>query len=234
MAHAEQGSDEQAQFSWTSQWTRSARLSLRRKDRPPPGQSVQMLVFPWGFRWIDGDDEVAARWEDVTDFVYNALTLVKSGHQKETAYGYRLTLSDGRVVLVPGSSLRPDAARESRAVSLAAVQGVTTPVTIEQLGRLLIAAITGTQLPRAVAAYNAGQPVTFGPITVSQRGIAVGNKSLPWSEVQSVEIDRGWLNVNKKGERRPWRLLRIYAIPNCFVFEALVQAVLDRRSPAAG
>jgi hypothetical protein len=232
MTRGQPSYDEQPQFSWISEWSRSARLALKRKDRPAPGQSLQMFVFRWGFRWISGDDTVSARWEDVADFVYSAVTMVKNGRRTETGYYYKLTLTNGWSARLPGH-LRVEAARESQAVSLVAVPGVTTPVTIEQLGRLMMAEITRIQLPRATAAYNAGQPVTFGPVTVSQHGIAVGNKSLPWNEIQEVETSSGSVSVKKVGQRLlAWKVLPVNRIPNYFVFDALVRTILAGRVAA--
>lgn len=189
-----------------------------------------MFVFRSGFRWISGDDTISARWEDVADFVYSVVRMMKNGRQTETGYYYKLTLADGSSAKLPGQ-LRVDAARQSQAVRPVAVPGVTTPVTIEQLGRLIIAEITRVQLPRVTAAYNAGQPVTFGPVTVSQHGIAVGKDSLPWNEILDVETRSGSVLVKKAGHRLAWKRLSVSRIPNYFVFDALVQAILAR--PAA-
>jgi hypothetical protein len=125
-------------------------------------------------------------------------------------------------------------ARESEAVRLRATPGVTTEVTIEQLGRLLQDGVTRVRLPEAFRLFNAGQTITFGPVAVSPAGISDGKQLVPWSEVQDVQIRRGIVTVKKAGKWLAWKTVFVRKIPNYRVFDALVRAILARRPPTGG
>jgi hypothetical protein len=114
-------------------------------------------------------------------------------------------------------------------VSLRVTPGVTTAVTIEQLGRIFRARVTSVLLPKAISRFNAGQSMSFGPLTVGPAGITAGDESVTWAEVQDVQTRSGFVNVKKAGQWRAWSKVVVAQIPNYFVFNALVRAVLAQR-----
>jgi hypothetical protein len=186
--------------------------------------------------WIDGDEEVMAHWEDVTH-VWQAITR-HSVNGTATYHDYRFTLwlADGRERKFRGT-LPSRSALASGAVRLTPVPGVTTPVTIEQLGRLLEIGVTRAQLPKAVDRLNAGEAVTFGPLTLSPAGLAAGQQALPWSEIADVRTRRQIVSVRKAGKLLAWKRAQVSQIPNYFVFIALVRAILAQHPagpPARG
>lgn len=69
-------------------------------------------------------------------------------------------------------------------------------------------------------AYAEGQPVTFGPVTVSKQGIQAGSKQFAWGDVLNVEVKSGNLIVNLRqgGSHK----IRAKAIPN---IESLCQLI---------
>jgi transposase len=76
-------------------------------------------------------------------------------------------------------------------------------------------------LPRAHEAYQAGASVDFGPFSVSRAGITKGKATLPWEQVEQVELRQGVLHIRKKGERRDWAFAMASKIPNLPVLMAL-------------
>ncbi|MBI3160731.1 MAG: hypothetical protein HYZ26_14120 [Chloroflexi bacterium] len=53
---------------------------------------------------------------------------------------------------------------------------------------------------QAADRYNSGQPVQFGQVTISKAGgLQVGKKQYAWDEIEEVRIEKGFLNVKKKG-----------------------------------
>jgi hypothetical protein len=92
--------------------------------------------------------------------------------------------------------------------------------------------VTRAQLPGAIDTFNAGQPASFGPLAVSRTGITVGGQLARWSEIQGVRTRSGYVQVKKIGKRLAWKTVPVSVIPNYFVFDALVHAVLpdDRRA----
>ena len=221
-------------FAWIPESKGLAKLFMgaRKRQDVVTGRSLRFFVFSWGISWINGDEEASAGWDEVTH-VWQAITRHSaSGSPTYTDYRYTLRLADGRSRAFRGA-LPARAARASGAVRLEPTPGITTPVTIEQLGRLLETGVTRVQLPEALDRFNAGQAVSFGPLTLSPGGIAAGDQSLPWSEIETVQTRKGVVSVKKSGKRLAWKRAEVSQIPNYFVFNAMVRAILAQRPSAA-
>jgi hypothetical protein len=221
-------------FAWIPESKGLAKLFMgaRKRQDVRTGRSLRFFVFSWGVRWIDGAEEVSAGWDEVT-YVWQAVTRHSAnGSPTYTDYRYTLRLADGRSRSFRGS-LTARRARASGAVRLKPTPGMTTPVTIEQLGRLLDTEVTRAQLPTAIDRLNAGNSVSFGPLTLSPTGIAAGGQSLPWNEVAEVQTRKGVVSVRKTGKWLAWKRAQVSEIPNYFVFDALVRANLSQPPPAA-
>lgn len=52
--------------------------------------------------------------------------------------------------------------------------------------------------PPLKKAYDEGQSVTFGPVTVSKQGIQAHGKEFAWGDVLNVEVKKGNLTINLK------------------------------------
>jgi len=63
--------------------------------------------------------------------------------------------------------------------------------------------------------FNAGRPLEFGPLSLNQQGLQYGRRTLAWSEVASVTLERGRLDVRPRHGRR-WRI-PVRRIPNAEV-----------------
>ncbi len=208
-------------------------MGTRRRRDLAEGRSLRFFVYPGGVRWVDGDEQVSAGWGEVTH-VWQAITRHSSNAAAiYTDYRYTLRLADGRSRTFRGS-LPNRRARESGAVRLAPAPQATTLVTIEQLGRLLETGVTRAQLPGAIDRLNAGQAVSFGPLTVCPGGLVAGDQCLPWSEIEEVSTRQGIVSVKKAGKWLAWKKAQVSQIPNYFVFNALVRAFLAQKPPAAG
>lgn len=227
-------SGQQAEFSWISRMSKQMLWALPKKSREEYRQDrgPRVFVYPWGFHWTRGDEESRVRWDQVTDILSDVKRWSSRGREQGTQYTYTLTLADGKQRKIYGW-LDPRPSRASQAVHLRATPGVTTEVTIEQLGRLFQDGVTRARLPEAIDRFNAGQTITFGPVTVNLAGISAGKKSLPWSEIEDVQTKQGWVSVKKEGKWLTWKSVPVRAIPNYFVFDALVRAILAKR-PSTG
>jgi hypothetical protein len=208
-------------------------MTARKRQDVRTGRSLRFLVFSWGVSWIDGAEEISARWDQVTQLWREITRHYANGSPTYTDYRYTLRLADGRFRSVRGA-LPARRARASGAVRLRPAPGATTLVTIEQLGRLLESGVTRAQLPKAMDLFNAGQTVAFGPLAVSPSGIAAGGRSLPWSEIEGVQTRKGVVSVRKSGKLRAWKRAQVSQIPNYLVFDAMVRANLRRPPSAAG
>ncbi len=93
---------------------------------------------------------------------------------------------------------------------------------VAQLGQNIQQAVTQQHMPRAIAAFNAGSQVNFGPLTVSTQGLSNGREVLSWNQVQSVDLKQGQVIVRKVGKTFNWASLNISQVPNLLVFMGLV------------
>jgi hypothetical protein len=221
-------SGEQAQFEWIPQWKGLGKvffgLGSKTRKALADGVKIGVLVFRWGIRVTNDEGEASIRWEEIAE-LRKEITQHNIHSTYQMHYTYRLQLASGQSKVF-GGMLGERLDRPSRATRLVVTPGVTTPVTIEQIGRLLDAGVTRVQLPGAFQRFSAGQTLSFGPLMLSHKGIATGDKMLPWNEIKAVTARRGTVNVNKAGKRLPWTSAAVSKIPNYSVFDALVRAVL--------
>jgi len=95
------------------------------------------------------------------------------------------------------------------------------------LGQVLREQVTPLQLPPITAAYQAGQTLPFGPLRVSQEGIAMGEQVLPWAQVKSVGLEANRLVIYEITQRKPWSKLAAAQVPNLYVLFALADDVRE-------
>ncbi len=84
--------------------------------------------------------------------------------------------------------------------------------------------INARLLPRVIAAYDAGRPVSFGAIQVSQEGLQVGHKAIPWQNILSIEMEGDQIIV-RLPDWEHWVGNSKAATPNFSVFKALIQYI---------
>jgi hypothetical protein len=224
---------DQPEYAWVHEWKGLSRLFLVPQQRQDiaDGRSRRVFVFPWGFTWINRADEFSAKWSDVACTFHLVTQHSHEGTPTFTSYCYTVQLAGGRTASIRGW-LAASKAAQSQAVALQPTPGVTTPVTVEQLGRLVESGVTHDQFPRAIGSFNAGQPVSFGPVAVGRTGIGVGSQLARWSEIQGVRTRAGYVQIKKLGKRFAWKTVPVSIIPNYFVFDALVHAVLPHDKQA--
>ncbi len=93
---------------------------------------------------------------------------------------------------------------------------------VGQLVQTIQTAVMQAHMPRAMAAFNAGSPVVFGPLVLSQQGLSNGREVLPWNEVQSVDIKQSQVIVKRVGKTFSWANINVGQIPNLFVFMNMI------------
>lgn len=166
-------------------------------------RQTRVLVFPDGFMQIQANKTNTVRWRDVTE-VWQAVTRrYVNGVYTGTTHVYTLRTADGQKIVF-GNSIKK----------------------VEQLGTLVQQQVNQLRFPGAVSAYNAGQVVNFGPLAVSQMGLTKGNQTVPWNEIQGVQVQKGYIKVKKQGKWLNFANVRVSAVPNVFVFLALVDRIV--------
>ncbi len=95
----------------------------------------------------------------------------------------------------------------------------------KKLGTRLEEEITRRLLPRAIAAFEAGDAVLFDEVALSKRWLRVrqGSKKLAWRDFAGLRNDDQTLELYKKGTPGAWATLKVATIPNVAVLSGLVE-----------
>jgi serine/threonine protein kinase len=219
---------EKPEFAWTLSLT--FYLDFKQRRWAKSGRSMRLLAFPWGIQWINGEDELTADWAHLASVRSANYRALAYGVPMKDHYSYTFRLTDGRDRTF-AESMYPLSSRRSRRKVLSAVPGETTAVTIEQMGRILLAKVASVQLPVAIKRYNAGETLSFGPFKIDSDGISMGRDSLAWIEVRDIQTRAGAVTVWRRGKRwSPWKTASVSQIPNHVVFEMLTRTILHQRA----
>ncbi len=141
-------------------------------------------------------DEIVGVWQAITKHYYN-------GIYTGTTHTYTVQKADGTKTKY-NDSLK----------------------NVEELGNTIQQEVTKRLLPRAVATYNSGGTVSFGKLAISPMGLAWGDKSLPWADIQGVQINKGMLSVKKQGKWLNWANIPVASIPNMLVALTLIDRII--------
>jgi hypothetical protein len=107
--------------------------------------------------------------------IYQAITTTRvNGISTGTNYSYKLAFADGSTAKL-----------------------TTWTANMAELGPLLMREVATAQVPRIVAALQAGQPVSFGPFDITRDGVITNGRITPWSSIANVSLNNGYLRINQ-------------------------------------
>lgn len=157
-------------------------------------------VYEHGLALTDYTGLRQIRWEAV-DSVWQSVTKhYRNGSYTHTTYVYTVQTNTGQ-------KLRFDSKLAQ----------------IEALGQTLQRQISAILLPRYAQALNSGQRLNFGPLALDREGLYVGNKSLPWPEIEAIKIQNGAIAIKKAaGGRLHQAPVSLAQVPNFWVFYEIV------------
>lgn len=99
---------------------------------------------------------------------------------------------------------------------------------VEALGNTIVSETASLLWSRYIAAYQAGQTVTFGRFSLNQQGMSYGKDLLPWQQIKGLTVSRGFIIIQKAGNpSRSLQTVALYVIPNVNVFMALVDSIVN-------
>jgi hypothetical protein len=98
---------------------------------------------------------------------------------------------------------------------------------IDGLGRAIQSGVARAQLPGVLAELEGGREVVLGDLRLSRAAVGLRNATLPWAEVNSIEIRGDYLAVERIGKRIASTIV-VKKIPNLFLFLAAANHMLDR------
>ncbi|MGH2478876.1 MAG: DUF6585 family protein [Ktedonobacteraceae bacterium] len=171
--------------------------------------SWRVYICTEGFLYKHGNTIEAFRWEQVEAMWQSVTRHRTNGIYTGTTHKYTVRGKDGRQVIFNDKFGH-----------------------VEDLGNTLSRQITNYLMPQVVSAYNAGNTITFGPLSISQQGVSNGREALSWSQITAISVNRGIVTVKKEGKWLNWSTIMVARVPNIFVFMALVNYVLKSRQPA--
>ena len=97
---------------------------------------------------------------------------------------------------------------------------------IEALGQIIQSEVTKRLLPLLAHAYQSGQTINFGKLSLNTQGLIFKDKQLPWNQIKDLKIERGYISVKQEGGRWfNWAQVTADTVPNLFVFLALVDNI---------
>lgn len=166
-----------------------------------------VYVFEQGFLYKKGNQAPQPfRWDQIEAVWYQVTRHYTNGIYTGTTHRYKVRRRDNYEIVLNDRFTK-----------------------VSQLGETVNNQVTKTLLPQVVAAYNTGQTITFGPLSVNRQGLTnIMGKLLPWSEITGIDIQRGYIAVRQAGKWLKWSNQPVARIPNAFVFIALVKSLLPR------
>jgi hypothetical protein len=165
-------------------------------------RQTQVLIFQKGLARVRDGKVETVRWESIQGMWQNVTKHYTNGVYTGTTHVYTLQTNDGKKYVFNDSIKQA-----------------------EQLGTQLQNVITSIRLPEAYSAFQSGQTVNFGPLSISQSGVSKGNQTVPWNEIQGVEVVKGHVKFKKQGAWFNFANVGVSQIPNLFVFLSLVDRI---------
>ncbi|MBE9032798.1 hypothetical protein IQ266_23965, partial [filamentous cyanobacterium LEGE 11480] len=108
-----------------------------------------------------------------------------------------------------------------------------TPLHLPEFNHIkpLQTAMVTAHLPLRLEAYQAGQDIGFGDVTINQSGMTIVRpgllgkqvkEHLAWSRFSAIELTRGRLNVYDQSSPKVWMWTDCAKIPNLYVLLTLL------------
>ena len=93
---------------------------------------------------------------------------------------------------------------------------------LRELGRIMQKETLPCLLPPARTSFDAGEPVWFGDLQISQKGLYLYQEFLPWENIGRPAINEEEVTIHKKGKAKPWYHTTLWDTPNFHVLRSLL------------
>lgn len=147
------------------------------------------------------------RWEAIQTCTQAITRHYTNGIYTHTSHLYTLVLTDGTKIKLNDNYKK-----------------------VAGLGEIIQTEVSKVQLPRYVADFQAGRPVTFGDLVFDSNGITRGKTFIAWSEFKYMDFKNGVLRIHKDKEGLKEKLLtggsiamQVSTLPNLYTLAAFVQ-----------
>jgi len=164
-------------------------------------RTLRVLVFPDGLVHTRGAKTNVFRWDEIESVWESAQ---KARPTSRTVYrAYTIVDHDGRKAVLTGDF-----------------------VGVKALGDTIQREVSERLLPHALEAFEAGETVRFGKLSLSNEGLSNGRETVPWDQVEEVKLERGTITVRKEGKWLSWANVTVGGTPNVFVFLTMVDRIV--------
>ncbi len=153
--------------------------------------NLKVYYFSNGLIHAKGSQVSAVRWDQV-ESVWQKIVKGRYG----TRYTYTLRRGDGVTFKL---------------------DGVLRNVAV--LGQNVQQEVTRLQMPRAIDAFNAGNTIYFGSLSVNMQGL---NNNLLWNQIENIEVNQGYIKVKQIGKKFNSTSWSVASVPNFLVFMGLL------------
>lgn len=172
-------------------------------------KSWHVYIYEHGFIYTRGSQAPGVfRWDQVEAIWFQIVRRYYNGIYMGTNYKYRVRRQDGVEVIL-----------NDRFTNISA------------LGELVNEQISQTKLPQVVAAYDAGQTIAFGSLSLSKQGLSNAKGTLlPWQEIKDVAVQDGVISVRKANKWLNWSNQPMSDIPNALLFIYLAKTILQQNA----
>jgi hypothetical protein len=171
-------------------------------------RTLRLFVYDDGLIHVWHASLQAIYWQNVQAVWHDVIAETHSEYQYTPSYRhvYIVSCTDGTKITLGKTDYEFDNMKQL----VKSIEGETA--------RYLFPAVLNT--------YQVGQPVVFGPLTVTQEGLSHGSDMLLWSEVKSIKIETsGRIVIGKQGKRSNWASVKLGDVPNVEVFKMLVHHI---------
>ncbi|HET8846716.1 MAG TPA: DUF6585 family protein [Ktedonobacteraceae bacterium] len=162
--------------------------------------SRRTYLFQQGLVIYKGNQVQSLPWNQVAEVWQSITRNYRNGIYTGTTYLYTLRRADGTQIRLNNMT-----------------KGVA------ELGPAVARGVSQELIPRALSALRSGQTLTFTPFSVNQQGLGNGREFVPWSQIQSIDVNKGVITVKKFGQSRRWASAMVSKVPNFLVFTVVAE-----------
>ena len=166
-------------------------------------------IYDQGFAYNDRKGLRSWRWSEINSMTSAITKHYTNGVYSGTTHVYTLLKEDGnKVILNDAISKVEEAAGMIR----------------EEIYPLLYA--------KNAQAYNAGKKVSFGPVSIAKgEGVQIGKKIFPWDGIDHVVVQKGFVQLAKKGEGKfSGASISAASVPNLEVLLSIANQVIGNKN----
>lgn len=177
----------------------------------------KLLLYEQGLIYIDKDYHIAVRYGEIQDIKQSLITYYYNGIATPTHYKYTVTIKNKTKPLIFNRQFKD----------------------IKRIGAYLQSQVFDYQYPIVNAAFNRGELINFGCLSLNQDKLLFETKILPWTDIKNIKLHQGLLYIYTK--KNTWTI-PVALISNIYVLLSLIdeiilpasESVIIQRQPQRG